>query len=205
MSGGAACLIADRRPILRPMNAATWTPVRHKYTVDDYYRQAEAGILHPDTRTELIYGEIYDRTPPGSRHSTVVNRLNRILSIRLVGRAIVQVQNPIRIDRYSQPEPDLALLKPADHEYWDALPTGADVLLLIEVGDSSALFDRRVKATLYAEGDVQEFWSIDLKGAAYVFRNPAGGEYRETAIVERGGTLHACAFPDLAIRLDELI
>lgn len=188
------------------MNAAPWTPARHKYSVDDYYRLGELGILPPDARTELIYGEIFDMSPPGSRHASVVDQLIQSL-IRGVGDgALVRAQNPLRLDEFSEPQPDLALLRPRDDRYRHAHPTAADVLLVVEVGDSSAAYDRRVKAALYASAGVPELWLIDLTAQrALILRVPNGDSYRTTLPISADEALQCAAFPDLRIELATLL
>lgn len=188
------------------MNAATWTPARHKYSVDDYSRLGELGILPPGVRTELIYGEIFDMSPPGSRHASVVDQLTQSL-VRGVGdRALVRVQNPLRLDQYSEPQPDLTLVRPRPDFYRNAHPSAADVLLAIEVGDSSAAYDRQVKAELYASAGVRELWLIDLTAqGAQICRDPMSRQYRTILPLAADDVLECAAFPDLRIELRTLL
>jgi Uma2 family endonuclease len=125
---------------------------------------AEVGILGPDERVELIDGEIIDMPPPGELHSGTVDQLAYLLINAVGGRAIVRNQNPTVLGRHSAPQPDLALLRPRTDFYKSAQPQAADVLLMIEVADSSLRFDRDVKSALYARHAIPEFWLIDVRG-----------------------------------------
>jgi Uma2 family endonuclease len=135
---------------------------RHRYQVEDYYRMAETGILAPDARVELINGEILDMPPIGPPHASVVTLLHARL-IRAAGdSAIVRSQNPVRLDRYNEPEPDIALVRPRTGHYRDRHPGPADILLLVEVAESSLRYDRDLKIPLYARFGIPEVWLLDL-------------------------------------------
>jgi Uma2 family endonuclease len=127
---------------------------RRRFTVHDYHRMGEAGILHEDDRVELIEGELVEMTAIGTRHFSCVNRLNRLLVMHVGDDAIVSVQNPVRLNEYNEPQPDLAVIRPRD--YKESLPMPEDVLLLIEVSDSTLAYDRGVKLTLYARAGIRE-------------------------------------------------
>ena len=138
----------------------------------------EAGILRVEERVELIDGEIIDMTPPGSRHAGTVMQLNRLLQRALGDSAIVLVQSPISLGRYSEPQPDLALLKPRDDFYTSAHARSADVLLVVEVADTSLRYDRDIKIALYARHGIPEVWLIDVRAKRVTrFREPALGAY----------------------------
>jgi Uma2 family endonuclease len=156
----------------------TFEPRPRRLTVEDYYRMGEVGILGADDRVELIDGEIIDMPPPGELHVGTVNQLQRLLD-RVVGdSAIVSSQNPAVLGRHSAPQPDLALLRPRRDFYKSALPRAADILLVVEVADSSLRFDRDVKAALYAEHAIPEFWLIDVRGKRLVrYRDPRAKGY----------------------------
>jgi len=179
---------------------------RRRFTVDDYYRMAAAGVLGEDDRVELIDGEIIEMSPIGSRHSGYLNRLNRCF-VRGVGeRAVVAVQNPVRVSDLSEPQPDIAVLAPRDDSYTAAHPRPADVLLLIEVADSSLLYDRELKAPLYALSGIREFWIVDVEARRIVvFRDPAPDGYRAEFVAGPGDTIHPLAFPDLAVAVSEIV
>ncbi len=164
--------------------------VRHRVSVWEYRKMAEAGIFGEDDHVELIDGEIVDMAPTGSRHASVVTRLlNRLLNCIAENQAIVKVQDPLHLDARSEPQPDLMLLKPRDDFYAAAHPEAADVLLLIEVGDASARFDREVKLPLYARHGVVEVWLIDLDTRQVeICRSPQpeSGDYAERTTVASG-------------------
>ena len=156
-------------------------PRRHAYSVDDYYRMAETGILRPGDRVELIDGEIIDRAPIGSRHAAAVKRIAQALSLSLGDRAIVSVQDPIRLDPYSEPQPDIALLRPREDFYAGAHPGPGDVLLLVEVADSTLRFDRDTKLPLYARHGIPEVWLVDIENAQFtIHRDPQAHGYGQT-------------------------
>lgn len=138
------------------MNAVLQEPKRHWLSRNDYYRMAEVGILAPDARVELINGEIIDMAPIGKTHCGVVDYLNMALVGAVKGRAIVRVQGAITLDGFSEPQPDLAVLRPRDDFYCDGEthPSGDDVFLVIEVSVSSERYDREIKLPLYAEHGV---------------------------------------------------
>ena len=146
------------------MSTPAQEPIRrHRYTVDDYYRMGEAGILREDDRVELIEGEIVDMTPIGSAHASAVARLQRMLERAAGDNAVVWIQNPVRLGSYSEPEPDVALVEPRADFYSTAHPTSADVLLIIEVADASLRYDRDIKIPLYARHGIPEVWLVDLE------------------------------------------
>jgi Uma2 family endonuclease len=164
----------------------TW-PRPHRLTVDAYYRMAEAGVLSPDDRTELIEGEIIDMPPIGSMHADVVRLLNQRL-VRAVGDlGLVSVQLPVRLSTLSEPQPDLAILAPKPEGYRRAHPSGDDVLLLIEVSDSTLQYDLGAKARLYAKHGVREYWVVDLvANRVWRHRTPHGTQYAERTEIAEG-------------------
>ncbi|MGH9064316.1 MAG: Uma2 family endonuclease [Acidimicrobiales bacterium] len=175
-------------------------PVRYAFTVDDYYRMAEAGILGPDDRVELIDGEVVEMSPIGSRHGSCVDRLTRLL-VRAAGdRAVVRVQGAVRLDRRSEPEPDLALLRPRDDFYASQQPGPGDVLLLIEVSDTTLTWDLGTKAGLYSRSGVAEYWVVDVEGRQiFVHRRPGPTGYGEVRAVAAGGALDVPGVPGVQL------
>ena len=133
-------------------------PHARKFTVDEYYLMAEVGILKPAERVELIEGEIIVMPPIGPEHAWDVDRLNEILVSRAAGRYYVRNQNPVRLGDDTEPEPDVALLRRRPEGYRAAHPSPADVLLVIEVADSSLEYDRNIKAHIYGRSGVPETW-----------------------------------------------
>ncbi|MBI5758119.1 MAG: Uma2 family endonuclease [Planctomycetales bacterium] len=139
---------------------------RKRYTVTDYYRMVPAGIIHRDERVELLDGEVRVMSPIGSWHSGVVSRLQSMLAEALRRTAIITIQSPVRLGDYDEPEPDIAVLRPCDDFYTRSHPTPADVLLIIEVADTSLDYDRDEKLPRYAAAGVPEVWLVDIAAEA---------------------------------------
>ena len=177
---------------------------RRRFTVHEYHRMGEAGILHEDDRVELIEGEIVEMPAIGTRHFSCVNGLTRLL-VRGVGdSAIVSVQNPVRLDEHTEPQPDLAVLRARD--YRRSLPGPKDVLLLIEVSDTTLPYDRGVKLPLYARAVIQEVWIVDLSGEVVErHTDPSENSYRHTARMRRGDRIECPALPHLALTTDGVL
>lgn len=177
-------------------------PARHLISVDEFHRMGEAGIFGPADRVELIDGEIIDMSPIGALHAAIVARLASSFSQRLGGAAVVWCQNPVRLDDTSEPEPDIAILRPRADFYTTAHPGPADVLLVIEVADTSLAYDLGTKVPLYARHGIPEVWVTDAATRqTRVFRRPihgsergrvSGSGYAEKAIVEPHESL-SCA------------
>ncbi|MBI2322519.1 MAG: Uma2 family endonuclease [Chloroflexi bacterium] len=179
---------------------------RRLFTVDEYYRMAAAGILHEDDRVELIEGEIVQMTAIGARHAAAVTRLNWAFISALGQRATVSPQNPLRLSQRSEPQPDVLLLKPRDDFYAAGHPGPADVLLLVEVMDSSAGYDRAVKLPLYARHGIPEVWLVDLEQERVeVYREPSAEGYRSSMTLRRGERQAPAAFPALALAVEDIL
>lgn len=172
------------------------------FTIEDYYRMAETGILHRDDRVELIRGEIVPMSPIGSPHASMVGRLTALFGRAVGDNAIVWVQNPIRLAaQNSEPEPDISLLRPKPDYYASAHPTPADVLLVVEVADSSLVYDRAVKIPLYAETGIPEVWIMALEEECVErFGGLEGGEYRDARRFYPGDGIAPALLPNA--RLD---
>ena len=178
---------------------------RHRLTVRDYYRLAEVGILGADERVELLEGQLVDMSPIGPRHALVSGALTELLVQAVAGHAHVRVQLPIALDNHSEPEPDFALVRRPWDGYPHAHPNAHDVLLLIEVSDSSLDYDRGAKRELYARAGIREFWIVDLtSNSVLVHRAPKDGVYASVASVDLSGTLHIEALPGVAIAVASL-
>lgn len=176
------------------------------FTVDDYYRMADAGILAEDDSVELIEGEIIRMAPVGSRHASRVKKLIRLLTMKLGEAAIVAAQDPVHLSDLSEPEPDLSVLRPRDDFYGNHHPTPDDVLLLIEVSDSSLEFDHRVKLPLYARHDIRELWVVDLRNTVVkVYRDPEGSHYSDHHEVQGSEPLSPQSFSDFVLTADEIL
>jgi Uma2 family endonuclease len=154
-------------------------PTRRRLDIDVYYRMAEAGILTDPRHVELIDGEIIDTGAIGSPHATVTNRLARLFARALRDEAaLVNVQSPLRLDPYNEPQPDLMLLRSRDDDYRASHPSAVDVLLLVEVSETSLVYDHGIKLALYAKFEVPEVWIIDLSGSAVeIYREPKDGAH----------------------------
>jgi Uma2 family endonuclease len=164
-------------------NAALDLFPRYRFSIQDYHRMGEAGILHEDSRVELIEGELVTMSPIGSAHVGTVLQLTGMLQKAVGEHALVSVQNPVVLDDYSEPEPDIALLKPHGDFYKSALPRPSDVLLLIEVADTTLRYDRAVKIPLYARHGIPETWLIDLENKhVTIFSSPSAQGYQEERV-----------------------
>ncbi|MGA9996259.1 MAG: Uma2 family endonuclease [Pyrinomonadaceae bacterium] len=176
------------------------------FTVAEYYRMAEAGILTEDDRVELIEGEIIEMSPIGSRHAACVGRLTEILLQHVVGKAIVWVQNPVRLDEYNEPEQDVALLKRRVDFYSERHPTPADVLLVVEVADTSTVYDRSIKVPLYARAEISEVWLVDLtKEVIEVYAQPVNGAYQISRKAGRSESITSQTIPELTLSVDAIL
>jgi len=144
------------------MDGGTTGSRPHLFTVADYHRMTEAGLFHENPRVELIQGQIIDMAAIGSPHFGMVNRLTRLLVPLVRAHGLVSVQNPVRLDPGSEPQPDIAILKPRADDYETGVPGPDDVLLPIEVADTSLDFDRDVKVPLYAQSGIAEYWIVNL-------------------------------------------
>ena len=176
--------------------------VRHKLTVADIYRMLDAGVLHKDDRVELVDGELLDMAPIGSDHTTTVDRLTEVLVLACTGRAIVRVQNPVRLDDLNEPQPDFSILRLRPGGYRKGHPGPADVLLLVKVADSSLRFDRRVKLPLYARFGIPEVWIADLQRRVLeTHHTPVDGAYADTAQHEPGARVSLARLPEATLIL----
>ena len=180
---------------------------RHRLRVDDYFRMGETGILGPEQRTELIDGEIFDMAPIGQDHASVVLRSNHGLMAAVGDRAMVSVQCPIRLGPYSAPEADFALLRPrADFYGTGERPGPADILLLIEVSDSSLRYDRDVKLPLYARAGIAEVWIVDINSRVIgAYREPRDGLYRVATMHSAGDAVAVGLAPEITLRFDQIL
>ena len=179
--------------------------LRRRFTAEEYHRMGQVGILGEDDRLELLEGEIVEMAPIGSRHQATVNRLNELFLRVVTDRAIVSVQGPVRLDENSEPQPDIILLRRHPDFYATAHPGPEDVLLLVEVSDSSIEYDREVKLPLYARHGIPEVWIVDLeKEPIEVYRDPTVEGYRGVSQPGRGQTLSPQHFPMLDLAVDEV-
>ena len=180
---------------------------RRLFSVDEYYLMAQAGILHEDDRVELIEGEIIQMPPIGSPHAMAVDVIGQLL-IRGLGadQAFVRTQNPLHLGQDTEPQPDVAVVKPPAAVYRRQHPAARDVLLLIEVSDSTLEYDRRIKLPLYAQANIPEVWIIDLNaGAVETYSAPQDGRYTSQSVAGRGDSVSPQAFPDLSLAVNDIL
>ncbi len=185
---------------------ATRTQVhRRLFTVAEYLAMGEAGILHEDEHVELLAGEIIQMAAIGNRHLFCTDALTMLFAPALVGRAIVRVQGSIQLDDYGMPEPDIVLLRPRP-DYHVETATPEDVLLLIEVADSSLEYDYGLKSEFYAAAGIPELWIANLRtGEVEARTDPVGTEYSTVRTIPAGGSISPQAFPDVTLELREFM
>jgi len=172
---------------------------RRLFTVEEYHRMAEAGILAEDERVELIDGEIVEMAPIGTRHIGCVINATRLFITRLGDRAVISPQNPVVILPRSEPQPDVVLLRPGAVSYSHKRPASEDVLLAVEVADTTVRFDRLVKARLYSRAGIPEFWlCLVADGVIEVYRGPSVDGYAGVTVHGSGEIVSALAFPDVS-------
>lgn len=179
---------------------------RRRFTREEYHRMAHAGILHEEDRVELIEGEIVLMTPIGRRHAACVAELTRLLVPAIGQRALLWPQNPIVLPNDTELQPDIVLLRPRADRYLldDAHPE--DVLLLVEVADTSQRYDRLVKLPLYGRAGVPEVWIVDLPGEVIeIHRGRTARGYTQVERVGRGGVVAPAAFPDITLAIDAIL
>ena len=181
-------------------------PNRYRFSVDEYYKMAEAGILSEDIRVELIDGEIVEMAAIGVRHALCVDNLNLLLNQFLTAKVRVRVQNPIRLDVNTEVQPDVTLLKLRDYSKDQQHPGSNDVLLVIEVSDTTLLWDRRTKVPLYARAGIAEVWIVNLQqDRVEVYSQPEAGTYKTVRRVRGGQRLAVPGFPDTQIKVDDVL
>ncbi len=186
------------------VSADSWIK-RRQITVDDYHRMGEVGLIGPDERVELIEGEIIDMAPIGSDHASVVNKLNSLLVQAVKGKAILSVQNPVRLSNRTEPEPDFAVLKLRDDFYSKQLPTASDTLLIIEISNTSERYDREIKLPLYATHRVPEVWVISIEQKTLsIYRSPIGERYRHEETTNAPDFISLSALPAVSVDLSTL-
>lgn len=178
---------------------------RWQFTVADYARMREAGILSEDDRVELLDGEVRPMSPIGPFHAAIVNILVMLLTRQLGDRAIVSVQNPIQLNDYSEPQPDVAILQPREDFYAGAHPGPSEVLVAIEVADSSLEYDRTEKLPRYAIAGIAEVWIVDVgKQIVEQYNQPRNGRYHQMQLAERGERITAQTIDQLVLSVDAL-
>lgn len=181
-------------------------PQKYFCSVDEYYLMAQGGVLRKDARVELIEGEVIEMSPIRKRHAGCALRLNRLLNRGVDDLAFVSVQSPVGIDEFSEPQPDLNLLKPRADFYSNSHPAAQGVLVAIEVCDTSVDYDRNVKLPLYARAGIPEAWLVVLpKDVIEVLSEPKNGKYAKVQRLKRGKTLTSSAVTGLSLKVDDIL
>lgn len=179
---------------------------RHRFSVTEFLRLAETGILTEDDSVELIWGEIVEMSPIDVAHASTVNRLVQLLAKELEEQVILSVQNPLQLSDESLPQPDIAMLRPREDFYGEHHPGPEAVLLLIEVADTSLRYDREAKSVLYAAAGIADYWIVNLAAKHIeVYREPRPDGYRTTTRYMPGESLSPFAFPDVTLNVSEIL
>ncbi|HMT20791.1 MAG TPA: Uma2 family endonuclease [Promineifilum sp.] len=180
--------------------------IRRRFTVADFLRMVEVGLLAEDDRVELLWGDIVEMSPINVAHASTVSRLLSVLSKTLGERVILSVQNPVQLDNESLPQPDIALLRPRDDFYSTHYPEAKDVFLLIEVSDSTLNYDRWTKTTLYGTAGIADYWIVNLPAQRIeVYREPRPDGYRTVTYYARGEMLSLLSFPDVELNVTGIL
>jgi len=176
------------------------------WTVEEYHRMAEAGIFGADERVELLEGNIIWMIAKGTAHRSAVGRTDYLLKNRLGNRAWVSIQDPVKLNERSEPEPDIAVVKVDPLDYADHHPTPSEVYLIIEVADSSLRLDCETKAKAYSKAGIKEYWVLDVVSRQlHVFRESAQDGYQSKVILSEDETISPLEFPDLQITVLEML
>jgi len=184
----------------------TVNPTKHLTNLDEWHRLGEANIFPPGSRLELINGEILEMAPIGFNHAGHLRRINKLFSKLIPDNIITSVQDPLQLGDLSEPEPDFMLLKPNDNFYSSRHPNASDVLLLIEVADSSLMFDQNQKLRLYALHNVPEYWLLNLnESCVEVYRQPHGDCYGEKTTLRVGDTATLSQLNQITINIADIL
>jgi len=194
------------RPFSRADIVRMATLLPGPFTVEMYHKLGELGIFDEDDRVELLDGQIVEMSPIGAAHAACVYRLTNLLARRTSGDVGVSVQNPVLLDPRWEPQPDIALLRRSGGFHGEWVATARDVVLVIEVADSSLERDRDVKIPRYAHEGIAEAWLVDLNNDRITcHRDPRPNGYTETRIVKRGERLRVEQVPDLEITAEQIL
>ena len=181
----------------------TTTQTIRLFTVDEYHNMAEYGILSPWERTELIEGQVISMAAQKPPHSAISDNIEKYFTTLFDRVASVRTQKPIILSNNSEPEPDIALVRINERNYYDRHPTVTDVLLVVEVSDSTLVFDTNQKLATYSRSGINDYWVVDVRQeVVHIFRSPqTQGEYLQQLFVHRGNTVTALAFPEIKIEI----
>ncbi|MCM0592638.1 MAG: Uma2 family endonuclease [Gloeotrichia echinulata HAB0833] len=176
------------------------------WTVDEYHRMAEAGIFGGDERVELLAGKIIWMSAKGTAHRSAVARTDRLLQNSLRNLALICVQDPVKLNERSEPEPDIAVVKVDPLDYADHHPTPGEIYLIIEVADSSLKVDCETKAQAYSQAGIRDYWVLDVVNRQlHIFREPTEDGYQNEMILGENGTISPLQFPDLQIAIFDML
>ena len=176
------------------------------WTVEEYQQMAEAGIFHPEERVELIAGQIIRMIAKGTAHSSAVGRIYKLLENCLGQQAWIRTEHPVELDDFSEPEPDVAVVRLDPLDYADHHPTPSEVYLIIEVADSSLKYERETKAKAYARSGIVDYWVLDVVDRKlHRFGEPTQEGYQSEVILTEEATLSPLQFPNLAIALRDML
>ncbi|KAF0249147.1 MAG: hypothetical protein FD167_1449 [bacterium] len=179
---------------------------RRLFSAVEYHQMAETGLISEEERVELIEGEIIKMPGIGRFHASSVIRISRLLNRRLPEQVIVAIQSPVHLNDYSEPQPDVVILRPKEDCYEDAHPTPTDIFWLIEVADTSLDYDKKVKLPLYARSGVPEVWLVNLpKSRIEVYYRPFNDTYQEIRLLHKEQTLVINSFPEISLLVNELL
>lgn len=175
-------------------------------SVAEYHSMGELGILNPDEKVELLAGQIVKKSMKGTRHTSTNKRIEKVLERLLGDRVLVRTQDPIRLDNYSEPEPDVAIVVPNLSFYADHHPTPSEVYLIIEISDTTLRQDCEYKAKLYAQGGIEDYWVLDINNRQlYVFRLPSPDGYLSRQVLSDGEVISPLAFPDIKLSISDFL
>ncbi len=192
--------------IMRAAPTALEQPSARLFTVEEYHRMAESGVIGPEERTELLEGKVCSMAPSGPLHASRVDRVARIFFRQFSDRAQVRNQNPVTLGKMSEPQPDIALLRLREDEYESRHPSEDDILLGIEVAVSSLRFDLGAKAEIYARNGLTELWVADVENERLiVLRAPGATGYTERIVLEAGDQIAPQAFPNDLLDVAQLL
>ncbi len=177
-----------------------------KFTVDEYHTMIQSGILHEDDRVELLVGKIVEISPIGKNHAACVDNLAELFIVSLAGKARIRIQNPLVLSDFSEPQPDIMILKYRKDAYGNKLPRPDDVFLLVEVGEMSVEKDRQMQLPLYARAGIREVWLIDLVNEVVErYLEPAKEQYRRIERFEIGDEISPQAFPEFRLSVNDIL
>lgn len=184
---------------------ATVNAPKRRFSVAEYHQLADVGILKEDDQVELIQGEIIQMSPIGPKHAGNLDRLVRFLTLLLKESAIVRPQNPVRLSNISEPEPDIAILRPREDFYTSAHPGPEDVLLVIELSETTLQYDQEVKLPLYAAAGIPEYWIVDLQAnRVLVYRDASGEQFLNIKTYQQGEIINSAVLPQ-SISVEDLL